>query len=439
MKGHRGRVFGPIMRRLWLSHVNSKWLARLVLIPLWWCFDRVCTKHADHWAFFVHPLKNDQFVENSRAVFEAVKDDDSIHKIIFTRGEASLEIRPTATVRMLNLQSLAGLRALSTCGVYLITNALALDISWRWPDESFQLLRPSRRRAVVNLWHGIALKRLFAVANPEIRSRADRVAYRRAERAHYAGLVASSDVDSYAMAAAFHPLAYSQIWITGLPRSDFLGMPYVKLPGFLASEVDHIRELKGGRRMVTYAPTFRDPAIQGASCYQFTRTDIDRLKALLTRHNAVFGFRMHYFRKGDRLFNMGDFIDGRQIVDLGHDIINEIAPVIRETDLLITDYSSVYIDAIYLNKPVFSFAYDLSHYQTQQNGLLYDMKLAFPGPVVGDFESLLHALDVELSRPAQTSNPAYQMAQRLFFNHTDDQNSKRLVERIKSVVGDAPK
>ena len=82
-----------------------------------------------------------------------------------------------------------------------------------------------------------------------------------------------------------------------------------------------------------------------------------------------------------------------------------------------------------------SFAYDREHYSTRQNGLLYDMDLAFPGPVVANFESLLEALDMELKGTGQVSSERYRMTKQLFFKYTDDQNSARLVERVNALIG----
>lgn len=421
----------------WTHHISSRVLADRLILPLWVLLDAFVPKRRECWGFFIHPLKPDQFVENARAVFEQVKGDPSICKVIFTRGEPGVGLRLEAAcnTHLVDLQSFAGLLQLARCGVYILTNAVALDMSWRWSGGGFSVLKANlSRRIVVNLWHGIPLKRLFALANPDLQKRADRSAYRRLERAHYDGLVCSSDVDSYAMAAMFHPIEYSQLWLTGLPRNDFLRMAYADLPSFLRDEVDAIRRWKGARRLVTYAPTFRESEVPAAQCYQFSDEEVRQLRELMTRHNAIFGFRMHYFRKGEQLFNMERFIDGETIVDLGHRVIHEIAPVLRESDLVVTDYSSVYIDAMYIDKPVFSFAYDLEHYQTQQNGLLYDMELAFPGPVLKDFQHLLIALDQELSRPEQVTLSHYQITKKLFFNFYDDHNSARVVERLKALT-----
>jgi len=140
---------------------------------------------------------------------------------------------------------------------------------------------------------------------------------------------------------------------------------------------------------------------------------------------------MHYFRNGSRLFNLEEYFDGEVIIDLGHSVIKEIAPLLREADLVLTDYSSVYIDALYIEKPVISFAYDLQHYHMQQNGLLYDMGLVFPGPVVSDFESLLAVMEDELITARQVSRDHYRLCRKFFFNYLDAGNTQRVLDKLK--------
>lgn len=405
-----------------------------LVLPLWSLLDYLLPKRSTKWAFFMHPIKVDQFVENSRAVFEEVKSDPAIQKYVFTRG-GSIDLGATEATRLIPLQSLLGLWMLSRCGVYYLTNTVAMDMSWRWKDGSFAVLRPAMtRRHVVNLWHGIPLKRLFALTGSEALERSDRAPFRRKERSQYRGLVASSDIDSYAMAGIFYPIAYSRVWITGLPRNDFLRKAEIALPASLIGQLQDIQRLKRGRRLITYAPTFRDLNVSGGYYYQFTALDMQSLRTLLERHNAVLGFRGHYFRQARQQFNVPDFFDGDRIVDLGHEKFSEIAAVLRASDIVVTDYSSVFIDALYLNLPVFSFAYDREHYERKDNGFLYEPELVFPAGICETVEQLLSELDHELRTPSQVQSGRYDFCRKLFFKYFDDQNSRRLVGLVKSLM-----
>jgi len=413
-----------------------KLVADLVVLPLWRLIDRCVGKNPQRWGFFVHHLKSDQFVENARAVFEAVKADPDLEKIVFTRGvPVTFTLDGAVNTHIVDLQSLTGLFALWRCKVLLVTHSVSMDLSMRWPVRLFSVVRPALKpRTIINLWHGIPLKKLLALANDDVRKHTDRVAFRRIERSHYAGLITSSAIDSYAMATMFHPITYDRVWVTGLPRSDFLVMPRPQLPAYLRDGLERIEQMKGAKRLIVYAPTYRQVTVTGAAYYQFSEQDAQAIRALLARHNAILGIRLHYFRNSTELFNIETLIDGQTIVALGHDQYPDIACVLRGADLVVTDYSSVYIDALYLNKPVFSFAYDLEHYQQQQDGVLYDLDLVFPGPVVGTPEALLQALDLELDAPQQVDSDRYRLARTLFFAHTDAGNCQRVIERIKHLA-----
>lgn len=411
-----------------------KALADWLVLPIWRVLDRCTRKNPDSWAFVVHHLKSDQFVENARAVFEAVKTDPLIEKIILTRGVApTFELEGQVNTRVVDLQTLGGLRALQRCGVLFVTHSVTMDLSMRWPPRLFSVVKPSlRRRLIVNLWHGIPLKKLLALANDQVRAHTDRLSFRRRERTHYAGLISSSSMDSHAMAAMFHPLHYGQMWVTGLPRTDFLAQPKDRLPRYLKDGLARIEGLKGDRRLIVYAPTYRQVKVRGASYYRFDEAEVAALRALLERHDAILGLRLHYFKNTGELFNFAAMIDGKRIVELDHDSYPDIACVLRGADLVVTDYSSVYVDALFLEKPVFSFAYDYEHYRAEQDGLLYDMDIVFPGPLVQSSEALIEALDQELTTPRQVTSDRYRTARKVFFDHFDDQNTQRVLARVRS-------
>jgi len=416
------------------------WLG-VPLLVLWRLLDMLLPKRDDHWAFFDHPLKHGQFIENARAVFEQVRQDPRVQVRIFVRGgQHPRGIEETARVRIVPLDTLAGLLELARCGVFLLTNSTTLDMSLAWRNGGYGAPRPAlRRRIVVNLWHGIPLKRLFALANPGQRRHGDRDRFRRRERGFYTGLVASSEVDAHAMAAIFHPIPPANVWVTGLPRTDFLRMPEADLPAGLDIELAQLRALRRGRRLVLYAPTYRDASASGPRCYRFSDDELARLKELLRRHGAVLGLRGHYVAAGTPR-DLAQFADGDGIIDLGHAHFQEIAPLLRESSVVVTDYSSVYIDALCLDLPVISFAYDLDDYRQQQNGLLYDMDLAFPGPVVATFDALLEALQATLAAPRFEPGERYRNARRLFFRHDDADNARRVVNHIHdALAGNHPR
>lgn len=406
--------------------------------PVWRVLDSLIPKKPHYWAFATHILNTGRFVENQRAMFEFVKTDPAIRKIVFYRGPApDLQIDDAVNTEVVRHGSLHGILLLLRCKVVFLSHSIAMDFSLRWAGRAFSVFKLSlHNRIVVNLWHGIPIKGLYYTANEETRLHLDRVSYRRYECTRYVGLVASSDIDSYAMAASFHPLKYRQVWLTGLPRNDFLLMPETLLPRYISDSLQLIRALKKGRRLVLYAPTYRQTDVSAkAHYYQFSPGEIDHLRDLLARQNAVLGYRPHHFKNSKEYFNLDRYIDGETIIDISQSQVPELSAAARECDVLITDYSSVHIETLYLGKPSLSFAYDLEDYLSNQNGLLYDTALIFGRGVCRDFNTLLNMLDDVLSGQLNSDELGGDVARKIFFNYRDCANSQRVYERVCDAVG----
>jgi len=418
-----------------MANIRGARLAKALFIllhPLWRLYDWLVPKRPDHWAFATHHLNAGRFIENQRALFEHVKKDASIRKIIFYRGEMEdFRIEDAVNYQIVRHGTLQGFLLLARCKVVLLTHSITMDFSLRWGGRQFSILKLALRpRTVVNLSHGISLKRLLYTANAKTHQHTDRVKYRSLERRYYDGLIASSDIDSYVMASMYYPLNHRQVWVTGLPRNDFLVKQEADLPRYLRDCLESIRRMKAGRRLVLYAPTYRQTDVsRSAAYYQFSDEEIEHLKSVLRDQNAILGFRPHYFKNTMEYFNLDQYIDDEFIVDLSQAVIPEISAALRECDVLVTDYSSVYVDALYLGKPSLCFAYDYEHYKGEQDGLLYDMSLVFPGPILSEFTGVIDAVAGLLSSPT-TRIQEQEHTNKIFFKYNDSNNSERVRQRI---------
>lgn len=399
---------------------------------MFYLMDLVVPKNKNYWMFPCHYIQTDTFKDNPRAVFEHIKQSSEIKKIIVFRGDDfKNNIDSAVNIEIVRHGTLKFFILLSRAAVVFLANSISLDYSFRFKDAGFSILRISgKRRLIINLWHGIPLKGLSHTANPAVAKWTDRVKYRIMERRTYGGLIASSEVDGHAMAASFYPLNFRQIWITGLPRNDFLLQNESDLPKYQRETIEKLKKIKKDHRLVVYAPTYRQVnATNIAKYYQFSESEIGALKNLLEKHNAILGYRPHYFKNTDAYFNIDNYIDNRLIFDLSVKVIDDFAPVARLLDFLITDYSSVYMDCVYLDKSVIGFVYDLDSYLKQQNGLLYPYSLAFPGPACKSFDALLKELEKALNCPEHD----YKHVKRMFYSNVDCDNCKRVVEMIKTL------
>lgn len=366
--------------------------------PNWWVFP-VCG--------FNHTLGG-----NERAVFEHVKNDPTIKKIILTRSRhVSLEGENVVSVP---IRSVAGQQYLLRSKVVFVKHTPTRNAIYPLNDKL---------RHFINLWHGIPLKRIGA-ASLDQQARLDGLY---GEHRRCRSVIASSKIDQMAMASAFYPLTYNDVWITGLPRNDFVVCNDGKLPRDMSADVESIRTMLGGRRLVFYAPTFRNAGEN--NYYAFSDDEKRRIRELLDRHHCVLGIREHL---ADKTRSYSAELAEIGAINLGDKRFSNIEIIYRCADVLVTDYSSCFIDFLLTGKPVLSFAYDYDRYISEERGLFYDMEMVFPGPICKTFDALYEGLQQALEG-RQGHAERYGFARSIFFDYVDDNNSERLVARVKSL------
>src|SRR5699024_3376752 len=170
-------------------------------------------------------------------------------------------------------------------------------------------------------------------------------------------VIAASKVDAMAMAAAFYPLSYNDIWLTGLPRHDFITRPLQELPAHLREQSARLEKRLEGRRLVVFVPTFRQG--QGEACYRCDEDGLVWLKRWLDRHHAVLGVREHM---ADKARTYGTALRTIGALDLSDTRFEDVEVLYRHAAVLITDYSSCFIDFMLTGRPMVSFAYDFDRY-----------------------------------------------------------------------------
>lgn len=399
----------------WLGLVPSL-LAMTVLRGI----DLLVPKSPKRWVFPVH-FSLHTFSDNGRAVYEAALGRADVTKIVLTRGKP-VDLPARADTVVVPMLSFAALRHLLRAKVVVVQHSLYLDLApLRMHDRLFFNIAG---RIVFNTWHGIPIKSLTA------RSSGIHIRPIRREKKHH-HLCSSSRIDQLAMTVAFYPVPPSRVHVTGAPRNDFLVRPENGLPDYCRKQLAHIRRLTKRRKLVVYAPTYRELQL-GGTYYSFSDDEIATLKRLLYENDAVLGLRLHYFNRQGSYANL---LDGERVFDMDQSDIPDMAMLIREAHVVVTDYSGLFVDALYLARPVVSFAYDRTHYMNMQRGFVYDLEQISPLPVCETFEELVKLLSSLLAGPGVIASADCQSAQRIFFERIDGENGRRAVDCITSLAG----
>lgn len=168
----------------------------------------------------------------------------------------------------------------------------------------------------------------------------------------------------------------------GYPRND-------RLKGEAGDDVrKSLREklgLPADKKIVLYAPTWRDNRFKGSGDYEMALPfDKDFIKKV---PDCFFILRLHYFVSGTEGLESAF---GDNAVDMSdYDDINDLY---LASDVLVTDYSSVFFDYAILGRPIIFYAYDEDEYKDELRGLYFDMERYCPGPVVKTQEELAGVL-----------------------------------------------
>lgn len=366
-----------------------------------------------HWWAFPVCAYDHTFAGNERAVFEQVKDDPSIKKIILARSR-----RVTVTgqnVVSVPLESPEGQWHLLRAKQIFVKHAPRVNVPYPLSPELHNF---------IDLWHGIPLKRFGWAAHSTPQQRAALGRHHEACRA----VVTSSRIDRLSMTAAFYPLTFQELWPTGLPRSDFIVRASERLPDDLRAAENRLRGEVGDRRLVMFLPTFKDG--QEDAYYAFSEAEIAHLGDWCARHNAVIGLREHM---ADRAHTYARMLAPLDPIDLSSRRYADLEVLYRVADALITDYSSCIVDFLLTGRPVVSFAYDYERYVTEERGMFYDLEQVVPGPVCRDFEQLAAALEALFESRSSEQQVDYEWCRSIFFDHVDDQNAARVVARVKAL------
>ena len=245
---------------------------------------------------------------------------------------------------------------------------------------------------LVNLWHGVGLKRIeFAMAHEG--PLADRYVRRTFKERFFnpqcfqrpAYFLSSTDFQSELFAHAFRiPLA--RCMNLGYPRNRILLESKENIYSFVekyepAQTKCLIEQIAAFDKVYIYMPTWRD----SQQDIFVQNMDLERLSSVLRLQNAVLMLKPHPMTRVDNINQFDNII----LVDSAVDIY----PVLPFTDVLITDYSSILYDYLLMpQKQVILYLYDYADY-VNDRGFYYPFDENVVGKRVDTFDGLLATIE----------------------------------------------
>lgn len=146
-----------------------------------------------------------------------------------------------------------------------------------------------------------------------------------------------------------------------------------------------------------------------------------------------FGYELVFYPHVEMQKYINDFRSDSDRVRIADKSTDDVQALLMDCAVLITDYSSVFFDVAYLNKPVIYYQFDEAEFRKYHysEGYFDYIRDGF-GPVCESEEQLLSSLGKCLGEDARLSDEYRPRVER-FFPLRDDKNSERTFEAIKGI------
>lgn len=272
------------------------------------------------------------------------------------------------------------------------TNSRAMEVAlheaqyWIANHRVPDYISPKANQTYVQCWHGTPLKRLgydLAFIDNAMNSSDEMWSKYKIDAKKFKYLISPSAYATEKFTSAWNLKSIhkeSAVIETGYPRNDFLH-------NYTDLDKDELYKRLGieahkSKKIALYAPTWRDNQFQSEIGYTYNhQLNLDLWQKELGEEYIIL-CRFHYF-----VANQIDF-DKYQgfIYNLSdYDDINHLYVV---SDLLITDYSSVFFDYANLQRPILFYMYDLEDYRDNIRGFYIGID-ELPGKVITSEDQLL--------------------------------------------------
>ena len=226
-----------------------------------------------------------------------------------------------------------------------------------------------------------------------------------------------------------YAFASKKIVVIGYPRNDFSQSLTGKYKELAWEGVDNdIRDklsiwIEENKKILLIAPTFRD---SGTVPMQLCLDTIKALDKFAEINNFEFIFKFHPLEKNiDHTGSKHFHICSRH---------SDIYPLFPYVSALVTDYSSISMDFLLVDKPILFFIPKDDDYIEKDRQLQFDPFTMMPGAIVSDWMGLMDSLLVTLREDIYTADRAI-LRKKVF----DDLQQSKTVSKLLNLMQDEKK
>lgn len=384
----------------------KKLALKLYKISFWICGKSF---NKDHSLIVFESFLGKQYSDNPRALYEYMSIHYPEYRFLWSVDKQHIDIFKRYDLPYIRRFSLSWMIYMNKATLWISNSRLPLWIP-----------KP-KGTTYLQTWHGTPLKKLANDMDEVYMPGTDTERYKKnftREAAKWDYLVSPNAYSTEIFRRAFK--YDEEVLETGYPRNDFL---------FTNNDDKAIQNLKKDlnlpkdKKIILYAPTWRDDTYHAKGKYKFElEFNLKQMYETLSDEYIIL-LRLHYLVSEN--LNISEY-DGF-IYDYSK--YEEIRDLYVISDMLITDYSSVFFDYVNLKKPMIFYVYDIENYRDKLRGFYFDFESNAPGPLVTTTDELLAAIE---SSKTQDFNEVYNTGpfRKQFSELEDGMASQRVADEV---------
>nr|WP_245415782.1 CDP-glycerol glycerophosphotransferase family protein [Alteribacter populi] len=270
-------------------------------------------------------------------------------------------------------------------------------------------------------WHGTPLKKLGVDIEEVHMPGTNTENYKKnftSESNRWDYLISPNDYSTEIFTRAFR--FKGEIIKSGYPRNDYL----------IHSSGDDVRKIKSSmgipnnKKVILYAPTWRDNEYHKRGQYKFSlMLDLEKMHKELGQEYIIL-LRLHYL-VADQV-DLSDY-EGFVVDASNHTDIRELYVI---SDLLLTDYSSVFFDYAILKRPMIFFVYDIENYRDNLRGFYFNFEEEAPGPLVKDTDEVIGTIKGITNTKLKSDRQKFNEYASRFVHLEDGNATSRVIEKV---------
>jgi len=351
---------------------------------------------------------NEKFNYNSKYLFIYVLENEkdiTPYYIVNDENERERLKKKYGDSFFIETKTLGGIKKVLSSGVWFTSSGLPLYGT-----------KLNRDRQIINLWHGVPLKKIVLLENSY--SKLKKLYFKTIFSNNYSYVLTTSKNLIPIMKESFG-VDEQKIRVWGQPRNDML---FKHANDSILDKLD-LNNCKYDK-LILYAPTYREN--KGVCLFPFEDFDKNKLEEFLETNNAVIYIHTHLNENVNILKYMN-----KRIRVLEQDKIDDITEILNLFNILITDYSSIYIDFLLLENPIIFLPYDKNEYMLKR-GLNFDYDNVTPGYKPKTMNEFMKAL-----KEIFNGDDLYKEKRKLVNNMFNDISypcSKKICTEVKKII-----